>query len=313
MTLTDEASVSSSSLSAVQGIIGANQQKMNLRELKKELKGIDKLTKKNLDIKSWKSDLKLWIKYQHITDPETIFTACILTSSGETREIIQDLYYENSFATKEEDDEDDEEDEEQKYPSLDDVVDAIEIFYGLKEDQNVLLRDLRALRIKRNERVKDFNIRYRSLYLKLDKKRMKQISVFDYADALQNNVEAWKRVSLKDDISLNEAFKIAEKVDRLAARSPSNYFGTSDSSTSTRNSKSYPTNNNQFKRKTEFSESQKVKDSEMEDLTRKMKHLSVKVCFFCTEKGHIQTNCPKLQEILKNNRTELLKQNHLNQ
>jgi len=170
MTLTDEASVSSSSLSAVQSIVGVatNQQKMNLRDLKKELKGIDKLTKKNLDIKSWKSDLKLWIKYQHITDQEIIFTACILTSSGETREIIQDLYYENSFATKE-DDEDDEE-KEQKYPSLDDVVDAIEIFYGLKEDQNVLLRDLRALRIKRNERVKDFNIRYRSLYLNLIRK-----------------------------------------------------------------------------------------------------------------------------------------------
>jgi len=63
----------------------------------------------------------------------------------------------------------------------------------------------------------------------------------------------------------------------------------------------------------EYSESQKVKDSEIEDLTRKMKHLSVKVCFFCTEKGHIQTNCPKLQEILKNNRNELFKQNHLNQ
>eukprot|EP00833_Pecoramyces_ruminatium_P007148 jgi/Orpsp1_1/1181180/evm.model.c7180000076197.1 len=274
MTLSDEASVSSSSS---QGIVAdVTNQRMNLRELKKELKGIDKLTKKNLDIKSWKSDLNLWIKYQHIKDPETIFTACILTSSGEIREIIQDLYYDNSFTIKEEDD-DEEENEEQEYPSLDDVVNAIEIFYGLKEDQNVLLRDLRSLKIKKNERVKDFNIRYRSLYLKLDKKRKKQINVFDYADALQNNVEAWKKVSLKDDISLNEAFKIAEKVDRLTARSTYNYYGTSDSNASTRISKSYPNNNNtQFKRKIEYSESQKVKDSEMEDLTRKMKNLSVK-------------------------------------
>eukprot|EP00833_Pecoramyces_ruminatium_P016055 jgi/Orpsp1_1/1190087/evm.model.d7180000076501.1 len=216
MTLSDEASVSSSSS---QGIVAdVTNQRMNLRELKKELKGIDKLTKKNLDIKSWKSDLNLWIKYQHIKDPETIFTACILTSSGEIREIIQDLYYENSFTIKEEDEEND----EQEYPSLDDMI--------------------------------------------------------------------------------------AEKVDRLIARSTYNYYGTFDSNASTRISKSYPNNNTQFKRKTEYSESQKVKDSEMEDLTRKMKNLSVKVCFFCTEKSHVQFKCPKLQEILMNSCNEMFKQ-----
>jgi len=40
--------------------------------------------------------------------------------------------------------------------------------------------------------------------LKLDKKRKKSVSVLDYIDALRKNEEAWKRVSLKDDISLTK-------------------------------------------------------------------------------------------------------------
>jgi len=48
----------------------------------------------------------------------------------------------------------------------------------------------------------------------LDIKRRKRISVLDYADSLQNNKEAWKRVFLKVNISLSKAFEIAERVDR---------------------------------------------------------------------------------------------------
>jgi len=314
----DESCVNSS-LSSISHIVGSTPSatKLTLRELKKELKGIDKLTKKNLDIKSWKSELKLWIRYQNITDPEIIYIACILTSSGEVREIIQDLKDRNSFINDDEEEEDDNE-EENSYPSLDKIVDAIEIFYGLKEDQNVLLRDLRALRIKKNERVKDFNIRYRSLYLKLDSKRKKQVSVLDYADSLQNNPEAWKKVALKDNISLNKAFTIAEKVDRLTTRSIHNNYENSsykynsnfNSNTPNKFNKNYQGHNN-FKGKYDSSGNRKVKEPEI-DLTRKMKNLSIKVCFFCQENGHVQTECPELQRILENNRKEMMSHNHLN-
>jgi len=44
-------------------------------------------------------------------------------------------------------------------------------------------------------------------------------------------------------------------------------------------------------------ESQKIKDSEIEDLKKKKKkkknHLAVKVCFILYKKGHIQMNFPK--------------------
>eukprot|EP00833_Pecoramyces_ruminatium_P016799 jgi/Orpsp1_1/1190831/evm.model.d7180000081504.1 len=273
-----------------------NNNTINFKELKKQLKGIEKLSEKNLDIRSWKSDLKLWMKLQKIEDPEIIYTACILTSSGQIREIIEELEEGNDSENEDSDDEE-ESKEENKYPTLDKVVDAVETFYGLKEDQNIILRDIRALRIKKNERVKDFNIRYRSLYLKLDKKKKKQISVLDYAESLQNNKEAWKKVSLKGDISLNKAFKIAEKVDRLFTRYDDNreYSNYYSQNKYNRNFQSYS------KKSYETKEPQKVKKDEIEDLTKRMKNLSIHTCFFCLEKGHNQLNCPKLQEIISAN------------
>ena len=46
------------------------------------------------------------------------------------------------------------------------------------------------MRIGQKEKVKHFNVRYRSLYLKLDKKRRRMVSVIDYSDSLQNNKES---------------------------------------------------------------------------------------------------------------------------
>lgn len=279
-----------------------NPRAINFRELKKELKDIEKLNKENLDIKSWASELKLWIKFQHIQDPQTIFTACILTSTGEVREIIQNMEEQDSDSEDESAEESDEEDSNTPYPSLDKVVDELERFYGTKEDQNVLLRELRALKIKRNEKVKDFNIRYRSLYLKLDKKRRKKIGVLDYADSLQNNKEAWKRVSLKDNLSLRKAFEIAEKVDRLIPKFTSEYIDTS-----------YSTRPKPYSKKKTIHETKKPKkDDDVEDLTKKMKNLSINACFFCKEEGHYQQDCPKLKAIIDENRKSYFEAKRLN-
>jgi len=297
---------------------------INFRDLKKELRDVEKLTRENLDVKSWSSDLKLWIDLQKIQDKKIIYTACVLTSTGEPRQIIQELL-ENS---KEEDSSDEDsdssdgstesEDTEDEYPSLKQVVEALETFYGLKEDQGMLLRELRALRIRKNEKIKDFNLRYKTLYLKLDKKRKRQISVLDYADSLQGNLEAWKKVSLKDNISLTKAFSIAEKVDRLTIKSTHNTttFNNTQSSRQRfipklRNSSS-PTvtpSNYTSSVSTTSVNSNNTLDSDMADLTKKMRNLSIKACYFCQEQGHFQNNCPKLRSILEKNRQEL---NHLN-
>jgi len=87
------------------------------------------------------------------------------------------------------------------------------------------------LRIRKYEKIKDFNLRYKTLYLKLDKRRKKQVSVLDYAESLRGNFEAWKKVSLKDNISLNKAFIIAEKVDRLNIKANSGFYSNNSSQT----------------------------------------------------------------------------------
>lgn len=284
---------------------------IDFKELKKELKDVEKLTKENLDIKTWESDIKLWIELEEVENPKKIFMACLLTSRDEPRKIIQELEdSDDDDDTDEEDNEDegeeDDNEENHQYPSLEKIVDALESFYGLKEDQNLLLREIRSLRIRRNEKVKDFNRRYKSLYLKLDKKRKKQVCTLDYAESLQNNKEAWKRVSLKDDISLKKAFKVAEKVDRLITRldnEPTTSRGNSPA-------KSFQRNTNQLvnssKKKVDTYIPKKItEDDDIVDITNRMRKLTIKACFFCREKGHYQNRCPKLQAIIEENKKQL--------
>ena len=137
------------------------ENQIDFKELKKELKDIEKLSKENLDTKSWASEIKLWIKLQQVVDPRKIFYACVLTSTGEVREIIQDLEDnaneddEEDIDNNDEDNDDDDDDEnsdnedndeddeeEQRYPNLAQIINAVETFYGIKEDQNVLVREL---------------------------------------------------------------------------------------------------------------------------------------------------------------------------
>ena len=296
---------------------------IDFKELKKELKNVEKLTTEELDIKSWASDIQLWIDLEEVNNPKKIFIACVLTSKGEPRKIIQELENKNDDDSDSDSDDDSSDDSDSEnegdnedgnkkyYPSLEEIVDALENFYGVKEDQNVLLRELRALKIRKHEKVKDFNKRYRTLYLKLNKKKKKQISTLDYADSLQNNEEAWKRVSLEDDISLEKAFNIAEKVDRLVKKVQNDNSTPTKPTISTKVS-SFP--NSSFKRKYDFTETRKQErnaDDSIEDLTRKMKNLTIKACYFCREKGHYQNGCPKLSAIIEENKKNM-KKNYLN-
>jgi len=43
-----------------------SENKINFKELKKELKGIEKISKEILDIKSWESEIHLWIKLEEV-------------------------------------------------------------------------------------------------------------------------------------------------------------------------------------------------------------------------------------------------------
>ncbi|OUM61337.1 hypothetical protein PIROE2DRAFT_12675 [Piromyces sp. E2] len=264
---------------------------INFKDLKKELKDIEKLSKEHLDIKSWASEIQLWINLENVTDTKKIYIACVLTSIGEVREVIQELHTENEDSEEDTDNEEEndssEEETDDTYPSFRKIVDALETFYGTKEDQNILLRELRALCIKKYE------------------KRKKQVSVLDYAESLQYNVDAWKRVSLKDDISLTKAFKVAKKVDRLSVKTSHNsYTGTPNLYGSSRdrhfNKQFVPSTSNSSSVNSSVKTS-KI-NSEIDDITQKMKNLSIKTYYFCRETGHFQRSCPKLRSIIEENR-----------
>jgi len=79
-------------------------QEIDFKSLKKELKDIEKLTKDNLDIKTWASEIQLWIELEEVTNPKKIFIACFLTSMGEPRKVIQEL--KNNLDNYNSDDED---------------------------------------------------------------------------------------------------------------------------------------------------------------------------------------------------------------
>ena len=111
---------------------------LSFKELKKELRDIVKLSKDNLDIKSWATELKLWIKIQGITDPETIFNACLFTSSGEVQRVIEDLGEDSDdesddLSDEEEEDEEEKDDDDIKFLPLKKLFQVLKIFMVLKK------------------------------------------------------------------------------------------------------------------------------------------------------------------------------------
>lgn len=147
---------------------------MDFKELKRQLKDVIKIGKDNQDVQGWSTDIGLWIKLQDIKDPKTIFYGCLLTSQGDAQRFIEDLkeIQENVLDNNSEEEEENSSEEgesddkviENEYPSFEKIISSLKTFYGISEDQNSLLREIRSLKIGKNEKVRDFNIRYRSLY-----------------------------------------------------------------------------------------------------------------------------------------------------
>ena len=184
--------------------------------------------------------------------------------------------------------------DEEWYLSVERIIKSLKEYYGIYEDQNLLLREIRALKIGKYEKVRDFNIRYRALYTRLEKKKRKSISVLDYSDSLRGNYEAWKRVSLKGDtITLERAYSLAEKVDRLNTQVVNN------SSKDTFWKKQKPINS-------------KIEINSDKNGLNSLHKSKLMTFFYCMEKGHYQAECPKLKQIIEENKKNIFQNEPLN-
>ena len=139
-------------------------------------------------------------------------------------------------------------------------------------------------------------MRYRSLYAKLEKKKRHHITVLDYCESIRPNYAAWKKVTLKGDISLSKAYEVAEKIDRLEKKA--NY----------KQEKFNPARENstiwkEGNTKTKIMKNKNVVITKGENVIK---------CFFCMEEGHFQSQCPKLKEIVEQNKKEIFGARPLN-
>jgi len=113
---------------------------------------------------------------------------------------------------------------------------------------------------------------------------------------------------------MDKTFKTAEKVDRLSVKnnnvSNSNINNLQHNQNNT-TSRFYPKRRNETFQTTQMNNKPKPQDS-IEDLTQKMRNLSIKTCFFCKEKGHYSNYCPQLNKIMEENKKEIYSKNSLN-
>jgi len=116
----------------------------------------------------------------------------------------------------------------------------------------------------------------------------------DYTDSLRPNYEAWKPVSLKDDvITLEKAYLLAEKVDRLSSQK----------------SEDSRKNNQSNLSKQSFAKTNSKSTLSEEDHFKKVKQ---RICFYCTEQGHFLSECPKLKKIIDDNKRSIFDSKSLN-
>ena len=120
------------------------------------------------------------------------------------------------------------------------------------------------------------------MYTKYDKKRRKCIGVLNYIDSIQNNYQAWKKLSLKDDINIDKTFKIAKKVNRLSVKNNniSTYnINNSQNNQNNTTSRFYPKRRNDTFHTSQTNNKPKPQDS-VEELTLKMRNLSIKIASY---------------------------------
>ncbi len=260
-----------------------------------DLDSLPKIDPRKPNVCGWHSKFVSWIEYHNITDKELIFKLCkMATPDDHTQDLDELLLYDDNDRVI--------------YPQLFTIKKKLLSVVEGEKDPYRTLEKIKTLSIGNKQSITDFNREYKKLYRKLDKKFKPAITVFDYVNSIKSRSEACKGIHINKCINLDEAYEIAERYEE--AHLKYSYHKPLVSSTHHYNSNksSFSTNINQNENLArKVTRDNHVK--KMEEITKGVKELRVKTCYFCNEEGHVKYACPaynkmKYNEFKKNEMDE---------
>jgi len=148
------------------------------------------------DIESWADEFTRIMELSDINEPKKVFAWAKENVPGRLKGILEDLVT------------NDDEEYMNIYPDVAAIKNAIEIVLEITPQEKC--SNLKALKIKNGESIKDFNWRYNKLYKSLTPEGQAFITFKDYTNSIMSRAYARKEVITSQPQNLNSAFRIAE-------------------------------------------------------------------------------------------------------
>jgi len=249
-----------------------------------DLDSLPKIDPRKPNVCGWYSKFASWIEYNEIVDKKLIFKLCKMATPDDYTEDLDELlvYDDNNGIV---------------YPSLFTIKKKLlKVIEGEKDPYNTLEK-IKMLTIGSKQSISDFNREYKKLYRKLDKNLKSAITVFDYLNSISSRFEACKGIHINKCTVLKDAYEIAELYEEAHLKYlPNKTTGLTNYYHSNQNQPS--SSRTSFQNATS---SRKItKDNhakEMEEVTKGVKDLRIKTCYFCNKEGHVKYACPEYNKM----------------
>ncbi|ORX41864.1 hypothetical protein BCR36DRAFT_309628, partial [Piromyces finnis] len=169
-------------------------------------RAIPQLNEYGKDVDSWMEEFSRIMEIYDITEPRRIFIWAKEAVDCDIKEVLNSLVKRRN--------------NEMHYPKFKEIQVAIEEY--LEITPNEKCSNLKLLKIRDNETIKNFNYRYLKLYYHLDHDYMRLISVEDYLNAIKTRVYPHSQVIISECETLTEAFKVAERAEKAEKKTMNN-------------------------------------------------------------------------------------------
>jgi len=142
----------------------------------------------------WKRQLEGWFKNEGITDEKSQFE--VIINSIKFPDIVEELVRMESLWGRP--------------PILEECLPTIKTRMAYSNDKKNAFRQIKILVIRPEESVDNFNKRFLELYHSLDSEMKKQISVYDYMNAIRSRLQLHHALTLREPTSIEEACRLAK-------------------------------------------------------------------------------------------------------